>query len=203
MPESDATAYSIAVIDDDSSTRLLLEWTLKRTWGYAVSVHPTAAACFSEIREPQDIVLIAVGAEAQDIAAVTASLHRTWPEVIVIVLTAHGEHEAAAAALHEGAWDYFDKPMDLHRMKHVLEQALRHRALEQALKKRERRKNAAKQKLPTMDQVTAQAVVSALRQSGNNVKEAARLLDVGRTTMYKLMARYHIDHHELSADGEM
>lgn len=203
MSEHDATVYRIAVIDDDSSTRLLLEWTLARTWGYAVTVHAFAADCFREIQTPPDVVLIAVGAEAHDIAAVTASLHRAWPDVVVILLTAHGEHEAAANALREGAWDYFDKPIDMHRMKHVLEQALQHRALQLQLRKRQKRKNGGKQKLPTMDQVKAQAVVAALKRSGNNVKEAARLLAIGRTTMYKLMTRYHIDHHEIDADSEL
>ncbi len=200
MHESDALPYRIAVIDDDFSTLRLLEWTLARSWGYSVSMYSSASACFSEIPKPPDVVLIAVGAEQRDIVSVTSSLHRAWPDVVVILLTVHGEHGSAAQALGAGAWDYFDKPLDLHRMKHVLSQALEHRGLKIQLRKRQRRRNAKQEALPTMDQVKSRAVIAALKQSGGNVKEAARLLGIGRTTMYKLMSRYRIDHHVLDPE---
>ncbi|MDX9758991.1 MAG: sigma-54 dependent transcriptional regulator [Bacteroidota bacterium] len=47
--------------------------------------------------------------------------------------------------------------------------------------------------LPTMEQLKARGVRLALEASAGNIKEAARLLDIGRTTMYKLMEKYHIE----------
>lgn len=46
--------------------------------------------------------------------------------------------------------------------------------------------------VPTMDQLKARGVRLALEASGGNIKEAARLLDIGRTTIYKLIERYNI-----------
>lgn len=46
--------------------------------------------------------------------------------------------------------------------------------------------------LPTMDQLKARGIRLALEASHGNVKEAARMLDIGRTTIYKLIEKYNI-----------
>ena len=46
---------------------------------------------------------------------------------------------------------------------------------------------------PTMEQLKARGIRLALEASGGNIKEAARILDIGRTTIYKLMEKYHIE----------
>ena len=51
---------------------------------------------------------------------------------------------------------------------------------------------SGRQSVQTMDQLKARAVRLALEASGGNIKEAARLLDIGRTTIYKLIERYKI-----------
>lgn len=46
--------------------------------------------------------------------------------------------------------------------------------------------------LPTMDQLKARGIRLALEASHGNIKEAARMLDIGRTTIYKLIEKYNI-----------
>ncbi|MBR9979221.1 MAG: sigma-54-dependent Fis family transcriptional regulator [Bacteroidetes bacterium] len=46
--------------------------------------------------------------------------------------------------------------------------------------------------IPSMDQLKARGVRLALETTGGNVFQAARLLRIGRTTIYKLMKRYNI-----------
>lgn len=58
----------------------------------------------------------------------------------------------------------------------------------------QRRAGTAQPKtLPTMEQLKARGVRLALEASAGNIKEAARILDIGRTTMYKLMEKYRIE----------
>ncbi len=54
-------------------------------------------------------------------------------------------------------------------------------------------KNGASHPVPTMDQLKSPVIRLALEASGGNVKEAARRLDIGRTTIYKLIAKYNIE----------
>ncbi|MFZ1730895.1 MAG: sigma-54 dependent transcriptional regulator [Bacteroidota bacterium] len=46
--------------------------------------------------------------------------------------------------------------------------------------------------VPTMEQLKARGIRIALEASGGNIKEASRLLDIGRTTIYKLIEKYNI-----------
>ncbi|MBE0645256.1 MAG: sigma-54-dependent Fis family transcriptional regulator [Bacteroidetes bacterium] len=46
--------------------------------------------------------------------------------------------------------------------------------------------------VPTMEQLKARGIRLALEATGGNIREASRLLDIGRTTMYKLIEKYHI-----------
>jgi DNA-binding NtrC family response regulator len=46
--------------------------------------------------------------------------------------------------------------------------------------------------IATMEQLKARGVQLALEASGGNIKEAARILDIGRTTIYQLIGKYHI-----------
>jgi DNA-binding NtrC family response regulator len=204
MAEKDSSTRSIAVIDDDHSTLRLLEWTLSHSWGYRVSTYSSVSECFADVNVIPQLVLLAVSSEQNDVAVVCETLRERWPKVSVILLTVHGEHDAAARALRKGAWDYFDKPLDLRRLQHSMQQAIRVRRLELLNVRRVKRRSSGKRgvqdvqdhdELQTMDQVKARALVAALKRSGGNIKEAARQLEIGRTTMYKLMARYGIDHH--------
>lgn len=150
-----------------------------------------------------DIVLMSVGTEKRDAATLCRTLRKVWPEVIVLLITAPGEHDAASRGLKNGAWDYFDKPVDLRRLQHSLQQSLLMRTLQMRLQKRRNRQHLKARDTLTMDQAKSRALVSALKRSGGNVKEAARLLGVGRTTMYKLMTRYKIDHHGIDSISEV
>jgi DNA-binding NtrC family response regulator len=52
------------------------------------------------------------------------ALHETLPWVSVILLTAHASIETAVAAMKQGAYDYLTKPVDVPRLKLLVEKAL-------------------------------------------------------------------------------
>jgi DNA-binding NtrC family response regulator len=53
-----------------------------------------------------------------------------WPDVPVILITAHGSVDTAVAALKAGAFDYITKPFDQEELKKVIEKAARAHDLE-------------------------------------------------------------------------
>lgn len=51
-------------------------------------------------------------------------IHREQPQLPVIIMTAHGTMETAMDALHQGAFDYLGKPVELEQVREVLRRAL-------------------------------------------------------------------------------
>src|SRR5256885_10065544 len=49
---------------------------------------------------------------------------RDFPESVVVMMTAYGSEQVAAEALRGGADDYIAKPIDLHRLRELLERKL-------------------------------------------------------------------------------
>jgi DNA-binding NtrC family response regulator len=114
----------------------------------------------------------------------------------VIILTGPGEHDSAEEALRRGAADYFSRPIDLRRLRHVLPRIVRAAALETT----ENRADVPVA-VQSMDAAKEAAIRTALSATAGNVKEAARRLGIGRTTIYKLMERYGIVARASSDDG--
>ena len=82
---------------------------------------------------PFDLVLTDVvlpgGKDGMDLLPEVRRLH---PRTPVVVMTAYGTIEKAKRAMREGAYDFLEKPLDLPRLRAVVESALRAREESQA-----------------------------------------------------------------------
>lgn len=205
MTEADTTsAFTIAIIDEDFSTRRLLELTVSRSWGHRVQSFRTLRAYLGQEPGAPDVLLYGFSPDADDPAAALRRIHHRFPGLPVILLCSREDHETAAALLAEGAWDYFTRPVDLLRLRAALQRIADIRQLLERIAVLEERlggqggaSHGARDgsgAILTMDEARENAIRRALRASGGNVKEAARLLRIGRTTIYKLMEKYHIRH---------
>jgi two-component system response regulator HydG len=78
--------------------------------------------------EPVDLVLTDVvlpnGRDGMDLLPEVRRLHPAAP---VIVMTAYGTIEKAKRAMREGAYDFLEKPLDLPRLRSIVDSALRAR----------------------------------------------------------------------------
>ena len=78
--------------------------------------------------EPFDLVLTDVvlpgGKDGMDLLPEVRRLH---PRTPVVVMTAYGTIEKAKRAMREGAYDFLEKPLDLPRLRAVVDSALRAR----------------------------------------------------------------------------
>ncbi|MDT8323205.1 MAG: response regulator [Bacteroidota bacterium] len=183
--------FRIAVIDSDPLTIHLLERALGSGPGHRLAAYADGTALLAEsgreapAESPHAILL---GLEAEGIAPLStfARIRSAFPGVPVIILTDAATQEVAEEGLRRGAADYFTRPLDLRRLRYVLP-----RIIEDALC---RRNTAAEDGgAMSMDAARERAVRRALTHAKGNIREAARLLGIGRTTIYKLMERYAID----------
>jgi two-component system, NtrC family, response regulator PilR len=106
------TAGNILVVDDEKSQREILTVILQGE-GYTVETasHVTqAVALYKE--HPVDLVLTDLSMPERDGLDLLDHLTKIDPEVVVVLITAHGTVGSAVEAMKKGAFDYLEKPLD-------------------------------------------------------------------------------------------
>ena len=114
----------ILVVDDDEVSCRLFTEVLE---GEGHEVHKRIAAkkrssdCAANLT-----ILLLVDVRMPGITGldVTRTVRQEQPQLPVIVMTAFGSIETAVEAIHEGAFDYVSKPMNLDELKKIVSRAL-------------------------------------------------------------------------------
>jgi two-component system KDP operon response regulator KdpE len=123
-------APCILVIDDDPSIRRVLETGLRARGYRAVSADGGEAGIGAAAIEQPDVIVLDLGLPDLDGVTVCQRI-RTWSDVPIIVLSAHGAEERKIEALDEGADDFVTKPFSMKELLARVRVALRHRELRQ------------------------------------------------------------------------
>ncbi|MDD4356277.1 MAG: sigma-54 dependent transcriptional regulator, partial [Smithellaceae bacterium] len=121
----------ILIVDDELNMRLVLAAMLKKE-GYEVTAASNGsealqilksglfAAVITDLKMPQ-----IDGMELLD------RVSRKYPDIPVIIITAHGTVATAVEALKKGALDYITKPFELEELKNVVSKAIKTRDLKE------------------------------------------------------------------------
>jgi signal transduction histidine kinase len=126
----------LLAIDDDPDNRAFLTKAVGRQ-GFEVVTAPNATQARRQLdsRRPALIFLDVQMPEESGLTLLPQML-RDFPEAVVVMMTAYGSEQVAAEALRGGADDYIAKPIDLQRLRELLEHNLekqRRRAERQSL----------------------------------------------------------------------
>ena len=171
------------VVDDEEDLRLLMRMTLKRMnidcyvadslqQAHQLLKKNTFDVCLTDLNLPDGSGLQLVETIAID-----------YPQLPVAVITAYGSMDIAIDALKAGAFDFVSKPIEMTRLKSIIEQALKVNAQVQIASS-----GIEDQKLlgtsPVMQQLKAtlnklarsQAPVHISGESGTGKEVAARLI---------------------------
>ncbi|OOZ35608.1 nitrogen regulation protein NR(I) [Solemya velesiana gill symbiont] len=124
MPRSN----SVWVIDDDRSIRWVLEKALQKA-GMEVTCFSSAEGVLESLaKEQPDVVISDVRMPGMDGLSLLTKIQETYPELLVIIMTAHSDLDSAVAAFHGGAFEYLPKPFDLGEAVEQVSRACRNRA---------------------------------------------------------------------------
>ncbi|MGD8997245.1 MAG: sigma-54 dependent transcriptional regulator [Anaerolineae bacterium] len=116
---------TVLIVDDDDMIRSFLATILEEE-GYEVLKAATGGQGEALLTErPVDIVLLDLRLPDVDGISILRNLHRSEPDVNVIVLTAFGAVDSAVEAMKLGAYDYIDKASDTSKLKLVIQRALK------------------------------------------------------------------------------
>ncbi|MBN1559034.1 sigma-54-dependent Fis family transcriptional regulator [candidate division KSB1 bacterium] len=165
---------SIFIIDDDQSMCEFLQSDLTRR-GLKVTWSLAAESAVNDIfKGDYDVVLTDLNMPGMNGIELCDRIVANRPDIPVIVLTAFGSLETAIGAIRAGAYDFVTKPVDNDILALVLERALKHRALEEQIK----RLNATVQRY----QVT-QEIIGESRPICELLDQLARIAEVDASVL--------------------
>ena len=177
----------VLVIDDEADIRELLGMTLARMGLEAHCAASTSEAYALLAKNSYDLCLTDMRLPDGDGLAVVDYVVKRHPNLPVAVITAHGSAENAVAALKAGAFDYVSKPLQLHQLRTLVQQALKLSVAEKPKKTSKPQTQATRELLgisPAIQQVKemieklarSQAPVYISGESGSGKELAARLI---------------------------
>lgn len=126
-------ARTLLIVEDDAGLQRQLRWAYD---GYEVIVAGDRASALDAVRahEPQ-VVTLDLGLPpdpdgATEGLAALAEILALKPDAKVIVASGHGARESARAAIAGGAWDFYQKPIDIDALGLIVARAFHVHALE-------------------------------------------------------------------------
>ena len=102
----------VLMVDDEVQFRETTKKILNRK-GFETLMAATGQEALAQLKNDPDVVVLDLRMPGMDGNETLAEIKRKKPAIPVIMLTGHGEGEAAKSALAKGAFDFLAKPCDV------------------------------------------------------------------------------------------
>ncbi len=114
-------AERVLIVEDDVAARVGLEQLVK-SWGFIAESASDGEEAMSKVTTFRPAIVITdLVMPRMDGLALLRALQQQGADVTTLLLTAQGTVETAVAAMKEGAYDYLTKPVDIQRLKILLD----------------------------------------------------------------------------------
>ncbi|MBI3493035.1 MAG: sigma-54-dependent Fis family transcriptional regulator [Acidobacteria bacterium] len=111
----------VLIVEDDSAARAGLEQLVK-SWGFIAESAGDGQEALEKVTSFRPAIVITdLVMPRMDGLALLRALQHDGADVTTVLLTAQGSVETAVEAMKEGAYDYLTKPIDIPRLKILLE----------------------------------------------------------------------------------
>ena len=116
-----AVAERVLIVEDDAAARTGLEQLL-RNWGFIAESAADGEEALQKVTSFRPAIVISdLVMPRMDGLELLRTLQSQGTDVITLLLTAQGTVDTAVEAMKEGAYDYLTKPVDLQRLKILLD----------------------------------------------------------------------------------
>ena len=116
----------IWVIDDDRAMRWVLEKTFKEE-GFDVTSFEEAQSALDQLAEDTpDVILTDIRMPGIDGLTFLGKVKTSYPDLPVIIMTAHSDLESAVSSYQTGAFEYLPKPFDIDEALALVNRAIMH-----------------------------------------------------------------------------
>ena len=114
------------VVDDDSSIRWVMEKTLSSANIKCDTYADGESVLMALEREVPDVLVSDIRMPGIDGLELLKQVQRDYPDLPVIIMTAHSDLDAAVNAYQKGAFEYLPKPFDIDETLTLVERAIAH-----------------------------------------------------------------------------
>jgi DNA-binding NtrC family response regulator len=118
----------ILVIDDDEVACEFLQEALSLD-GYEVKAYTSAKEALKQDLSRYDLLMSDIRMPEMDGLQFLDEVHKKWPNLPVILMTAYGSLETTMEAISLGAWDYISKPFSPEECRTIVKKVLEVREL--------------------------------------------------------------------------
>ena len=119
-------AESVWVIDDDQSIRWVLEKALEKAKMDVKSFSSASGILETLERGQPDALITDVRMPGMDGFELLGKIQQRFPELPVIIITAHSDLDSAVTAYQDGAFEYLPKPFDVQEAVELTQRAVDH-----------------------------------------------------------------------------
>jgi two-component system nitrogen regulation response regulator GlnG len=182
------------VIDDDRSIRWVLEKALTKA-GIHVTCFSNANGVMEALeRDQPEAIITDVRMPGMDGFALLDRIRQTYPELPVIVMTAHSDLDSAVSAYHSGAFEYLPKPFDIEEAVDQVQRACKLR--------RETRASAANETAAAAEIIgAAPAMQEVFRAIGRLARSNITVLINGESGTGKELVAQALHKHSPRSNG--
>ncbi|HET6282953.1 MAG TPA: sigma-54 dependent transcriptional regulator [Polyangia bacterium] len=128
MSSLETSPKRVLIADDELNMRRVLEAILRRE-GYDVVTAANGIEAMSEMNRQVHTVITDLKMPGLDGMGLLKKLSVEYPDVPVVMITAHGSVENAVEAVKLGAFDYLEKPFEQEQIRQIVSKALNTYAL--------------------------------------------------------------------------
>jgi DNA-binding NtrC family response regulator len=119
--EPKVTSERVLIVEDDAAARVGLEQLVK-SWGFVAESASDGEEALEKVTSFRPAIVITdMVMPRMDGLALLRALPQVGADVTTLLLTAQGTVETAVEAMKEGAYDYLTKPVDIQRLKILLD----------------------------------------------------------------------------------
>jgi DNA-binding NtrC family response regulator len=116
-----AVSERVLIVEDDAAARVGLEQLVK-SWGFVAESAGDGEEALGKVTSFRPAIVITdLVMPRMDGLELLRALQQQGADVTTLLLTAQGTVETAVEAMKEGAYDYLTKPVDLQRLKILLD----------------------------------------------------------------------------------
>lgn len=123
----------VVVIDDDESIAWVVKSALQKN-NYRVVTRDRISSGIRAVKDSTGVVILDLVLPDGSGLDALSDIKEMYPDVTVIVITAHGRMESTIDAMKRGAYDYLEKPFDLEELLLTVERACNDFDMRQELK---------------------------------------------------------------------
>ena len=118
---SNTVGERVLIVEDDAAARVGLEQLLK-SWGFVAESAVDGEDALAKVTSFRPAIVITdLVMPRMDGLALLRALQTQGADVTTLLLTAQGTVETAVEAMKDGAYDYLTKPIDIQRLKILLD----------------------------------------------------------------------------------